>query len=98
MHDPSVASVSLVFDRPFDKQKLDAYLGALVDERGDDIFRLKGIVQVGEDDRRYVLQGVHRLLDLRPMGAWDGAERSSKFVFIGRNLDRADLQAGLAAC
>lgn len=97
-HDPSVASVSLTFDAPFDAGRLDAWLDALVAERGDDIFRLKGILAIAGDDRRHVLQGVHRILDRRPAGGWGMALPSSKLVFIGRGLSAPALQAGLDAC
>jgi G3E family GTPase len=95
-HDPSVASVSLTLDDAFDAARLDAYLNALVAERGDDIFRLKGILAIAGDDRRHVLQGVHRILDRRPAGGWGMSKPSSKLVFIGRNLNAATLRAGLA--
>jgi G3E family GTPase len=98
MHDPSVESVSLVFDKPFDRQRLGDYLANLVVTDGDDIFRMKGIVDIDGDDRRYVLQGVHRLLELKPADAWEGSTRVSKFVFIGRNLDRNALQTALSEC
>lgn len=97
-HDPSVDSVSLVLDAPFDKRRLDAWLGQLVAAHGEDLFRLKGILAVGGDDRMYVLQGVHRVLELRPAQAWGDVAPSSKIVFIGRNLQRAELRAGLLAC
>jgi G3E family GTPase len=97
-HDPSVHSVSLVFDEPFDTPSLEAYFKQLLAVHGDDIFRMKGIVSVANDDRRHVLQGVHRLLDFRPADGWDGTARTSKFVFIGRNLERDRLYNGLAGC
>lgn len=98
MHDPSVESVSLVFDAPFDLGKLTGYLDDLVTVHGDDLFRLKGIIAIDGDDRRYVLQGVHRLLEMKPADAWAGMARSSKFVFIGRKLQRDELNAGLQRC
>lgn len=97
-HDPSVHSVSLVFEEAFDNAALEAYFKQLLAVHGDDIFRMKGIVSVAGDDRRHVLQGVHRLLDFRPADGWDGAARTSKFVFIGRNLERDRLYNGLAGC
>ncbi|MDB5730959.1 MAG: putative GTPase [Variovorax sp.] len=97
-HDPSVGSVSLIFDAPFDRQRLDAYLDELLAAQGDDIFRLKGILAIAGDDRRHVLQGVHRILDLRPADGWGATRPSSKLVFIGRQLDPLALRIGLAQC
>ncbi len=99
-HDPSVSSISFVIDASFDVQALHAYLSQLLAVYGDDIFRLKGILSVAGDDRRYVLQAVHRIMELRPADAWDDASRSSKFVFIGRKLDEleSELEAGLLSC
>jgi G3E family GTPase len=58
---------------------------------------MKGILDVAGQDRRYVFQGVHMLFDGRPDRPWTGPRRS-ELVFIGRNLDRASLEAELRAC
>ena len=97
-HDPSVTSISLLFDTPFDQQRLEHALRALLAARGDDVFRMKGIIAVQGDDRRHVLQAVHRLMDFHPAQAWGDTPRESKFVFIGRNLDRARLETLLRVC
>jgi G3E family GTPase len=97
-HDPAVASIAVVHDARYDRTRLAAFLGRLLDAYGDDLFRVKGIVAVADDHRRCVLQAVHRIMELRPANPW-GAERpSSKIVFIGRNLDRVAVEAGLADC
>lgn len=97
-HDPSVSSVSLVFDRPFDGDRLASAMRALLAAQGDDLFRIKGIVAVAGSGRRHVLQAVHRQLDLHAGEAWLDAPRDSKLVFIGRNLDRGRLQTMLGIC
>ena len=98
LHDPSVDSVSLVFDTPFDRARLDPWLAAHVQAHGDDLFRLKGIVAVEGDERRHVLQGVHRIIDFRAAEPWGATRPATKLVFIGRHLDRARLLAGLEGC
>ncbi|NSX04943.1 CobW family GTP-binding protein [Cupriavidus gilardii] len=97
-HDPSVTSVSLVFDRPFDGDRLASAVRALLAAQGDDLFRIKGIVAVAGSERRHILQAVHRQLDLHAGEPWMDAPRDSKLVFIGRNLDRARLQTMLGIC
>jgi G3E family GTPase len=97
-HDPSLDSVSFTFDEAFDKARLEDYLKDLLERRGDEIFRLKGILAAKDDPRRWVLQGVHRLFELRPANPWGADRPNSRLVFIGRNLDRAELESGLRAC
>ena len=97
-HDPSLESVSLTFERPFDRERLERHLRALLAERGDDLFRLKGILAIAGEPRRVVLQAVHRIMDLRSADAWPIGKRESRLVFIGRKLDKAALDAGLRAC
>jgi len=97
-HDPSVTSVSLVFDRPFDRSRLDAGLRALLAAQGDDVFRMKGIFDIADEKQRYVVQAVHRLFDLHPADPWAAGPRESKLVFIGRNLDRQRLKVLLDLC
>jgi G3E family GTPase len=97
-HDSSVDSVSAVFHNPFDKNRLGDYLDALLRARGDDIFRVKGIVAMAGENRRYIVQGVHRLLEVRPADPWGATKPSSKIVFIGRNLDQRVIEQGLLDC
>lgn len=97
-HDPSVDSVAFVFDRPFVAQRLMERLHELLAIRGDDIFRVKGILHLRGDERRHVLQGVHRLLELKPALPWWGEAPASKIVFIGRHLQAEKLRTRLQAC
>ena len=56
-------------------------------------------VNFSEKDERYVFQGVHMLMDASPMGPWPkNAERNSRVVFIGRNLENMGLQEGFEGC
>ncbi|MEB3198197.1 MAG: GTP-binding protein [Candidatus Sericytochromatia bacterium] len=97
-HDESVGSVGLELDAPLDSQKLNAWMGSLLRERGVDIFRSKGVLHIAGQARRFVFQGVHMLFDGRPGEPWGDAPRKSQLVFIGRNLDRQALTEGFLAC
>lgn len=98
-HDPSVGSVSLVFDRPIDTDRLMQRLRLLLDAEGDDLYRIKGILAVPGDERRHVLQGVHRLLELKVSTPWSAGEQPlTKVVFIGRRLNEDKLRALVSGC
>jgi G3E family GTPase len=67
--------------------------------QGPDILRLKGILSFKGDAERYVVQGVHMIIEGNHQRTWkDGETRESRLVFIGRNLDQAALKAGFEAC
>ena len=97
-HDPSVASVSFTFDGRFDADHLMRQINEVLAIRGDDIFRVKGIFAIEGDERRHVLQGVHRLVELKPSLPWWDETPASKVVFIGRHLQAQKLRARLQAC
>ena len=97
-HDESVTSVGIDLPGDVDDRKLSAWLGELLRERGPDIYRMKGILAIRGDDRRFVFQGVHMLFDGTPDRAWGDEPRRNALVFIGRGLDRDALTAGFAAC
>ena len=97
-HDDDVKSISLVADAPLDLDKFQTWFGQLLQTRGQDILRSKGILDFKGKDDRYVFQGVHMLMDGAPMGAWPEGSRQSRLVFIGRDLDTMGLEDGFAAC
>ena len=87
-HDDDITSVSFVSDTPLDFDKFQTWFGQLLQTRGQDILRSKGILDFAGHEDRYVFQGVHMLMDGSPMGAWpQGKPRSSRVVFIGRNVE-----------
>lgn len=98
-HDTSVTSVVIESDLPMDAQRLSDWLNEYLAQNGEDILRAKGIVNAAGDDRRLVFQAVHMMVEGDFQRPWGPEEkRRSQLVFIGRNLDRAELNAGLAAC
>ncbi len=98
-HDQTVTSVGIELPGEVQLPMLDGWLSWLLAERGVDIFRMKGVLNVAGDDHRFVFQGVHMLLDAEPDRLWrDGEERINRLVFIGRNLDRDELNERFAAC
>ncbi|MEM7044459.1 MAG: GTP-binding protein [Pseudomonadota bacterium] len=97
-HDDTVSSVALELEGELDSDALNAWLSRLLQTRGPDIFRLKGIVAIAGEDQRFVFQGVHMLFDGQPGDAWGDERRYNRLVFIGRNLDEEELGQGLRGC
>ena len=62
-------------------------------------YRYKGVLAVKGKDEKFVFQGVHMLFDGQFLGKWEeGETRESVFVFIGKDLDKADLKAKFESC
>ncbi|MEM8810473.1 MAG: GTP-binding protein, partial [Cyanobacteria bacterium P01_G01_bin.38] len=98
-HDQSVYSVAITEPGSVDSDKLNRWLYQLVQDKGPDIFRMKGILDVDNAARRFVFQGVHMTLEGQPGKPWRPDEtRRNELVFIGRNLDEAKLRAGFESC
>jgi len=94
-----IASVALSTDKLIDPQKLLPWINDLTQQRGPDILRLKGIFAFPDEPKRFVVQGVHMIVEGDTQRDWkEGEKRVSRLVFIGRNLDRAELEAAFAAC
>ena len=94
-----IRGVSLSLEQPLDGRKVTEWLNKLLAERGPDILRAKGILDVKGEDKRLVFQAVHMILEGELQRPWrDDERRYSRMVFIGRDLDEAGLRAGFEAC
>ena len=101
-HDERVTSTSMKFEGELNINKLQQYIGKLMREDGENLFRYKGVLAVKGVQEKYVFQGVHMLFAgdfSREIGLWkDNEARECRFVFIGRDLDHEALKQGLMDC
>ncbi|NDF22773.1 MAG: GTP-binding protein [Euryarchaeota archaeon] len=101
-HDENVTSTSSKFEGELNVNKLERWIGELMQTKAEDLFRYKGVLAVKGMDQKFVFQGVHMLFGgdfNQEIGLWkDDEKRECRFVFIGRNLDHAALEAGLMEC
>ena len=98
-HDEDMQSVSITLDKPLDPDKFFPWVQDLVQKEGPSILRCKGIISFKDDADRFVLQGVHMILDGDHQRPWkDGEKRTSRMVFIGRNLPVETITQGFAGC
>ena len=98
-HDETVKSFAIVESGALDGEKLNNWLGQLLQTKGVDIFRMKGILNIAGEDLRFVFQGVHMLFDGKPDRPWkEGETRKNELVFIGRDLDEAQLREDFKQC
>jgi G3E family GTPase len=97
-HDSTVTSVGINIVGNLDANKMNVWLRELLTTKGTDIFRMKGVLSIKGEDRRFVFQGVHMLFDGKPDRIWGKETRHNSLVFIGRNLNRVELEEGFRKC
>jgi len=97
-HDDEIRAISVELDGDIDVAALDVWLGQLLDRHGSNLLRMKGVLAVPGEPKRFVFQAVRRTVDLAPQRPWGLDPRRSRLVFIGRGLPAKTLREGFAAC
>lgn len=97
-HDASIQSFCLTFDEPFEWNTMATWLDLLAAYRGDNLLRVKGLVNVAGVDRPVVIHGVQHLFHPpATIPAWPDDNRQSRIVFITRDLNREVIEQTLTA-
>ncbi|HEX3381222.1 MAG TPA: GTP-binding protein [Paraburkholderia sp.] len=98
-HDDKIKSFVYRSDRPFDPNKLEDFLGGILQIYGEHLLRYKGVLYMKGVDRKVVFQGVHQMMGSDLAAKWQPAEKkTNKMVFIGIELPRDLITDGLDAC
>mmetsp|Transcript_2470 Transcript_2470/g.7374 ORF Transcript_2470/g.7374 Transcript_2470/m.7374 type:complete len:212 (+) Transcript_2470:2-637(+) len=99
-HDTSVSSVALTEEStPLDLAAIEDWIGGMLKTQGADIYRMKGVLHIAHAEQRFVYHAVHMIFNGDFTEPWEEDEpRESKLVFIGKNLDAAELKARFEAC
>jgi cobalamin biosynthesis protein CobW len=95
-HDEDITSTHLILDRDFDPEKLQIKLQTLANQQ--EIYRIKGFVSVPNKPMRLVMQGVGNRFDKSYDRPWQPQEvRQTRLVFIGRDLNSAEIESQLVS-
>lgn len=94
----SVKSISLTAS-DLDPELFFPWINQVTQVQGPNILRLKGILAFKGDPQRYVIQGVHMIVEGDHQRDWLPEEpRQSRLVFIGRDLNWDVLRQSFEAC
>lgn len=96
-HHAGVHAIALRFDEPLDWTMFSLWLAMLLQSRGDDVLRVKGLLDTGAEGP-LVLHGVqHVIHPPTHLNAWPDDDRASRIVLIVRSIVRAEVEASLRA-
>jgi G3E family GTPase len=92
-HDDHIRSFALTVDSPVSREALDRWLTALAGFKGQDLLRVKGIVNVEGLPGPMVIHAVQHIIH-RPVAldSWPNADRRTRVVFITRDMDERALR------
>ncbi len=99
VHTPGVGAVCLQSREPLEWNALLRFFLELTEEKGEDLFRVKGMVHFQNVEKPVIIQGVQATFSPPTYAeAWPRGEVATRIVVIGRDLDRASMEARFAAC
>lgn len=99
-HEKCIGSASCKFEGEVNVRKIQTFISNLLETKGNDLYRYKGVLAVKGMDKKFVLQGVHMLFNggFNEATWQEGQTRECCFVFIGKHLDKQALKDGIMSC
>ncbi|MHC2337209.1 CobW family GTP-binding protein [Bradyrhizobium sp. USDA 4454] len=93
-HDAAITSFALTFDEPLDWMAVAQWLAYLRHARGEDLLRVKGILNLRDEATPVAIHGVHHVFHPPvALAGWPDADRRSRIVFITRGIARDEVIA-----
>ena len=97
-HDHEIAAFCLSSDQPLSWQALSKWLGRLRHSDGDNLLRVKGILNLTGERGPVVIHGVHHIFHPPvTLEAWPDSDHRTRIVFIVRGIGRAELEDSFLA-
>ena len=97
-HETAISSFAITIDKPIDWTGFGVWLTMLLNRHGDRVLRVKGILNIAGEERPVAIHGVQHLVHPPVhMEAWQGADHTSRLVFITDGLDTNLLKRSLMA-
>ena len=87
-HEDGIRAVCLFLDDELDWTAFGVWLTMLLQARGEDVLRVKGLLNVGAEGPLLVNGVQHAVHPPEHLDAWPDDDRRSRIVFIGRGFDR----------
>lgn len=97
-HSHDIQTFSMQFKGALDFLKFNAWFNTFIALKGDKLYRSKGIINSSSSDKKIIFQSVHHEIDGIEGNAWATEEQENKLVFIGKDLDEAEIRNGVLQC
>lgn len=97
-HDDHIRAFCFTFDEPIEPHLFDEWLSLLVGFKGQNILRIKGIVNLAGEDKPVVIHGVQHIFHPTvTLPAWPSEDRRTRIVFITKDVERTTIERSFKA-
>jgi G3E family GTPase len=96
-HENGIGAVTLFLDDELDWTAFGVWLTMLLQARGQDVLRVKGLLNVGAEGPLLVNGVQHAVHPPEHLERWPDDDRRSRLVFVGRGFEGEELERSLAA-
>lgn len=97
-HDDHIRAFCFSFDKPIEPDQFDEWLSLLVGFKGQNMLRIKGIINLAGQDQPVVIHGVQHIFHPTvTLPQWPSADRRTRIVFITRDVERATIERSFNA-
>jgi G3E family GTPase len=97
-HDHGVDAFCLTAEAPLDWSRFHDWLGRLRAAHGEQLLRVKGVLDIAGEDGPIAVHGVHHTFHPPvALSGWRDGQRRSCLVFVTSGLDRGEVERGWEA-
>lgn len=97
LHTHDIHAEGFIFDECTDPELFNIWISSMMYFHQNSLYRVKGILNLQNKNKRYIFQAVKGVCVFEEGTCWkEGEDRFSKIVFIGKHLDRRELEIKLA--
>jgi G3E family GTPase len=94
-HDGEISAFCMAFEQPLDWMMVSHWLAELRRVHGENLLRVKGILNLAGEAAPVAIHGVHHVFHPPVLlNAWTDDDRRSRIVFITRGLAQQEIEAG----
>jgi G3E family GTPase len=94
-HDREISAFCIAFEQPLDWMMVSHWLAELRRVHGENLLRVKGILNLAGETAPVAIHGVHHVFHPPVLlNAWTDDDRRSRIVFITRGLAQQEIEEG----
>lgn len=97
-HDDHIRAFCMTFDEPISPEVFEEWLGMFMGFKGDNVLRIKGIINLAGQEEPVVVHGVQHVFHPPvTLLAWPDEDRRTRLVFITKDIEKDTIERSFTA-